>query len=255
MPTSTTPPDLFDTIVHALVQARRSGVPWQPASFDPALQVADAYRIQDAVASGMGWFSADGGRVAGWKAGGKGQMTAAPLPVVLASGATWQPGASRDLLLEAEVAFRLGRTPASAADVLACISHVCVSIEIVGTRMVGGLASPGAWKTADQQMHGVLAVGAESPYAASQLRDWAQQTFTAHVNGTLRAEGKGSHPNGDATAPLPWLFDHAQARGRSLRAGDLVTTGAWAVAPIAPGDLVEVAFAGIGAASVRIAAA
>lgn len=253
MPTSTAAASLFDTIVRGLVQARRSGVSWQPASFDPALEVADAYRIQDAVASEMGWFAADGGRVPGWKAGGKGQMTAAPLPVVLASGATWQPGATRELLLEAEVAFRLGRTPASAAEVLACIGSVCVSIEIVGTRMVGGLSSPGPWKTADQQMHGVLVSGPEMPYAASQARDWAQQGFTAHVNGTLRAGGKGSHPNGNATEPLPWLFAHAQARGRALRAGDLVTTGAWAVAPIAPGDLVEVAFSGIGAASVRIA--
>ena len=74
-------------------------------------------------------------------------------------------------------------------------------------------------------------------------------------NGTTRADAKGTHPNGNAPHPLPWLFDHAQARGRGLRAGDLVTTGAWVVLPVQPGDHVEVAFEGLGTASVRVAAA
>ena len=178
-------------------------------------------------------------------------MTAAPLPLVLASGSTWRPGATRELLMEAEVGFRLGRMPANAEDVLACIATMCVTIEIVGTRMVGGLNAPAAWKTADQQLHGVLVAGTEIPFAP---RDWMEQGYKVAINGALRAQSKGTHPNGNAPQPLPWLFTHAQERQRGMRAGDLVTTGAWAIVPIQPGDLVQVEFAGIGNASVRISA-
>ncbi len=249
-PTSNPLSPLAQTIVRGLAQAHRGASAWQPEIFDPSLSTADAYVIQDAVATELGWFA--NGRASAWKAGGKGQMTAAPLPVVLPSGATWQPGATQGLLAEAEVGLRLGRTPTSAADVLACISSMCVTIELVGTRLVGGMAAPGAWKTADQQLHGVLVAGAEMPFAP---RDWAEQGYAVAINGSLRAQAKGTHPNGDAPHPLPWLFEHAQARGRDLRAGDLVTTGAWAVIQIEAGDLVEVEFAGIGSASVRIGAA
>ncbi len=207
-PTSTTQSPLFNTIVRELARAHRSGLAWQPEAFDASLGTAEAYGIQDAVAAELGWFT---NGVAGWKAGGKGQMTAAPLPVVLASGSTWKPGATGDLIAEAEVGFRLGRTPASAEDVVACISTMCVTIEIVGTRMVRGLAAPAAWKTADQQMHAVLVAGAEIPFVA---RDWAEQRYTLTVNGNTRAQAKGTHPNGDALAPLPWLFEHAHARAR-----------------------------------------
>ena len=251
-PTPQAPADttLFDSIVHGLAQAYRNAKAWQPARFDESLSVADAYRVQEAVGRELGWFS--DGRVPAWKAGGKDPMTAAPLPLVLGSGSTWQPGATQGLLMEAEVAFRLGRTPASAADVVACISTMCVSIEMVGTRMVGGFAAPSPWKTADQQMHGVLVGGAEIPFAP---RNWAEQACTVTINGAVQAQVKGTHPNGHAPHPLPWLFDHGRARGRDLQAGTLVTTGAWVVLKAAPGDLIEVAFEGIGGASVRVAAA
>ncbi len=249
MHTTKLPCALFASIVHGLAQAHRSGVSWQPDHFDASLNTADGYAIQDAVAAELGWFAQ--GRVPAWKAGGTNQMTAAPLPLVLASGSTWCPGATRELLMEAEVGLRLGRTPASAEDVLACIATMCVTIEIVGTRMVDGLAAPAAWKTADQQVHGVLVAGTEIAFAS---RDWMEQNYTVAINGALRAQGKGTHPNGHAPEPLPWLFVHAQERQRGLRAGDLITTGAWAVIPIQPGDRVEVEFAGIGNAAVHIAA-
>jgi 2-keto-4-pentenoate hydratase len=249
-PQSSTDTTSFDSIVHGLVQAHRGATAWQPASFDASLGVADAYQIQEAVGRALGWFPE--GRVPAWKAGGKHPMTAAPLPRVLASGSTWQPGATQGILMEAEVAFRLGRTPVSAADVVACISTMCVSIEMVGTRMVGGFAAPGPWKTADQQMHGVLVAGAEIPFAP---RNWAEQACSVTINGAVQAQVKGTHPNGDAPHPLPWLFDHAHARGHDLQAGTLVTTGAWVVLKAAPGDLIEVVFEGIGGASVRVALA
>lgn len=236
---------LAQSIASSLVQARRSGVAWQPAAFDAALSLDDAYRIQDGIAAELGWFAS--GRPSAWKGGGQAQMNAAPLPVVLASGAHWSSVGSHDLAMEAEVALRLARTPSGPDDIVACIGSLCVTIELVGTRMVGGMKAPLPWKLADQQVHGVLVAGAEIPYSP---RDWAEQACVVKINGRVRAESKGSHPSGNALHPLPWLVDHARSRKLDLRAGDLITTGAWAVIPIEPGDSIDVEFAGIGAASV-----
>ncbi|MDB5886762.1 MAG: hypothetical protein JWR74_2933 [Polaromonas sp.] len=238
---------LAQSIVHELVQAHRSSMAWQPEQFDAALGVEQAYLIQDAVAAELGWFAA--GRATAWKGGGKAQMSAAPLPVVLPSGATWHCAGTHELAMEAEVAFRLGRTPIGPEDILDCIAAMCVTIEMVGTRLKGGMSAPMVWKLADQQVHGVLAAGEEVPYAA---RDWARQQCTVTVNGVNKAALTGTHPSGDALYPLPWLFGHAKARNRHLQAGDLITTGAWAVIKVEPGDLIEVAFADIGQAAVTI---
>jgi 2-keto-4-pentenoate hydratase len=241
---------LASRIAHALVQARRSGTPWQPdLPFDDTLDTEQAYAIQRAVADDMGWFAQ--GKVPAWKAGGKGVMTAAPLPVLLASGTTWQPGATVELIAEAEIALRLGRTPTSAETVIDCVSAMCVSIEMVGTRIVRGLSAPGAWKTADQQVHGVVVAGTEVPFVR---QDWSQLVCSLLVNGKEVAATTGGHPNNDPTAPLAFLYAHAQAQGLPLQAGDLITTGACALHKVALGDEVEAVFPGIGRTTVTVAA-
>ena len=238
---------LIESIVQGLVQARRYRQPWAPPVFDAALSLEDGYAVQAGVAAAMGWFPS--GRATAWKAGGKAQMTAAPLPLVLPSGAHWSPDGGGDLVMEAEVAFRLGQTPTSAGGVAGCIASMCVTIEMVSTRLAGGLQAPPAWKLADQQLHGVLVTGDDVPFAP---RDWAAQRCSIVVDGERLADATGSHPNGDALAPLPWLYDFAQRNGVPLRAGDLVTTGAWLVRPVHPGVQVEAHFPGIGTATLSI---
>ncbi|MDO9436682.1 2-keto-4-pentenoate hydratase [Hydrogenophaga sp.] len=233
-------------ITSGLVDAHRSGVAWAPPAFDAALTLDEAYRVQDAVAQHLGWFSSSG--ASAWKAGGKAQMTAAGLPVVLPTGSSWSAAGCHELALEAELAFRLGRTPTGREDVLACIATVCVSIEMVGTRMKDGFAAPMAWRLADNGLHGVLVTGHEVPFVQ---RPWAEQSASVKVNGAVRADVRGSHPNGDPLAPLPWLVEHLHSRGGQLRAGDLVTTGAWSVLRVNPGDSVEVSFDGVGKAMLQ----
>ncbi len=241
-------PERIEGIADGLAQAWRTGKAWLPAGgFDDALGIADAYRIQDAVAERLGWFAA--GRPAAWKGGGKAQMTAAPLPAVLPSGSTWSSFGSHELGMEAEVAFRLGRTPTSADDILPCIATMCVTIELVGTRLAGGFAAPLAWRLADQQVHGGLVAGTEIPFSP---RDWTAHPFSVTINGKVHTKKTGSHPSGDALYPLPWLEGHARDRHLALQAGDLITTGAWAVIPVAVGDAIVVEFPGIGTASVSI---
>ncbi|MDO9406482.1 MAG: fumarylacetoacetate hydrolase family protein [Polaromonas sp.] len=237
---------LAQTIARELVQAHRTGVAWNPGSFDTALSTDDGYRIQDLVAAELGWFAS--GQAAAWKAGGKApNMSGSPLPVVLPSGSSWSSAGTQGLAMEAEVAVRLARTPTGPQDVLDCIGGLCVSIELVGTRLQGGMEAPGPWKFADQQVHAVLVTGPEIPFSP---RDWAAQSFEVQINGTSAGKGTGTAANGDPLSTLPWLFDHAIRRGLPLRAGDLITTGAWAVIPVKAGDRIRTTFDGIGEAEV-----
>jgi 2-keto-4-pentenoate hydratase len=174
---------------------------------------------------------------------------------VLQSPAAWQAPGPDEVVIEAEIAFRLGRTPASAADIVASLGTVCVAIEIVGTRLVGGLTAPGTWKLADQGLHANLVIGAElayAPFARFTPEDWAGQASRVQVNGKTVAETRGTHPTGDPLSGLAGLFDHAARHTGGLRAGDIVTTGAWIIEKVRPGDLVDVDFPGFGSAQVRI---
>lgn len=237
-------------ITQALLAARQSGTPWQPERMDETLSLDDAYAIQAEVAQALGWFE---GRPQAWKVGGLPMLNAAPLPEVLVTPAVWPLAGQMSVIVEAEVAFRLGRTPESAQDVLACLSTVCVAIEIVSTRLVGGLSAPPVWKLLDQGLHAGLVIGAEQPYsvASSTLPAWSAQHCQITINGQVAAQAVGTHPSGDPLIALPWLFEHAARFTGGLRAGDLVTTGAWLLQTVVAGDTVEVEFEGLGA--VRLA--
>jgi 2-keto-4-pentenoate hydratase len=239
-PASASLSPLAQTIAREIVQAHRTGVVWQPEAFDAALTVDEAYRIQAAVARELGWFL--DGRAA-WKVGGIApNISGSPLPVVLPSGAVWPAANAHGLTMEAEIAVRLTRTPTSADEVLDCIGEVCASIELVSTRLADGLNAPTAWKIADQQVHAVLVAGAAEPFA--QI-DWTAQSLTVDINGDRAAQGTGTAANGNPLSTLPWLFAQAQRAGLPLKAGDLITTGAWAVIPIATGDHIRVVFDGL----------
>jgi 2-keto-4-pentenoate hydratase len=255
-------PDPVDQIVQGLVAARRSGQAWAwPVGEQPPdLSLDEAYAVQAGVARAMGWFA---GRPTAWKVGGSPVITAAPLPQVWPSPATWAAlalaGANSpdEVLVEAELAFRLAATPAHANDILACLGTVCVSLEVIGTRLAQGLSAPAHCKLADQGVHGGLVVGTELPYAACAgftEDDWRQQACALRVNGAVRQQLRGSHPTVNPLLALPWLVRHAAQHTGGLRAGDIVTTGAWAVVPVQWGDLVEVAFEGLGSVTLRATA-
>ena len=239
-------------ITQGLIEAWRSGQRWQVDFSAVDLGPADAYQIQADVAQALGWFP-QGPKA--WKVGGYPNASAAPLPEVLLSPASWQAPFKDALLVEAELAFRLGRTPSGPEDLRSCLETVCVSIELVDTRLAGGLQAPAAWKLADQSVHGSLVIGREQPCGPCSrfgIEDWARLSCSLTINGRLARQVQGGHPNGDPLCALPWLAAHAAAQGVGLRAGDLITTGAWIAQAAGPGDQIEVAFEGLGSASVRI---
>lgn len=239
-------------IIDGLISAWQSGQRWRPAAFEPALADEDAYAIQAEVAARMGWLP-QGQRA--WKVGGYPRPSAAALPQLLASPAQWHPLFGDAVLVEAELALRLERRPASAAEVPSCVGSLCVAIEIVDTRIEGGLQAPAGWKLADQSVNASLVCGDwmdYRPYAGFAAADWSGLGCRMQVNGELARQARGTHPNQDPLCALPWLFDHALRHGDGLRAGDIVTTGAWIALPASPGERVEVEFDGLPPAVLRI---
>ncbi len=242
----------LNAIVHRLVQARQTGQPLPAEALDPTLTSDEAYAIQAGVAQALGWFP-QGPRA--WKVGGTTVISAAPLPDVLSSPATWSGSGDEPVLVEAELAFRLARTPESPEDILGCLGTVCVSIETIATRLHLGLQAPAAWKLADQGVHGGLVIGPEQPceaFARFTDADWRQVACRIHVNGQLLQQAQGSHPALNPLSTLPWLVTHAAAYTGGLRAGDLITTGAWLVVQAQAGDEVVVDVDRLAPAHLRI---
>ncbi|RPH41120.1 MAG: 2-keto-4-pentenoate hydratase [Burkholderiales bacterium] len=251
----TTPPAAPATLAAlALLEARRLGTQ-VPAPGLP--DSATAYAVQRTVLAALG-EPADGAP-RHWKSGGSGPATHAPLP---SAGVLRSPADARGLplrlrLVEAELAFRLGRDvgPEEAARALSgaaidWVDALCVSIELVESRWLEGLHASAPDKLADLQSHGALVLGDWVPFAP---RDWAMQRCTVRIGSGAPVERIGTHPLGDPLRGLPEWARHASADGTVLRAGTVVTTGSWAgMLEAAEGDAVDVVFDGIGGASVRL---
>lgn len=248
-----TPTDI-DTLVAALVQARRSG---RPVPALPVPDAASAYAVQQGVADALGWFAQAPARA--WKSGGP-SRDAVLTHAALAPAGVWRsPAQSGDFpfqlrLIEAELALRLGADVDAAlaerldaASASALVDALCVSIEVVDSRWADGLAAPALAKLADLQSHGALVLGDWVPFEA---RDWAAQTCRVRIGQAPERQFTGSHPMADpAFVLVPWLR-HATRAGATVPSGSVVTTGSWCgMLPALPGDSVRVVFEGIGEAS------
>jgi 2-keto-4-pentenoate hydratase len=248
-------------LAEALVEVRRAqnrqahGGPrfegLDPALFVAPRDAAGAYAVQQAVAHELGWFAS--GRASAWKVGAPARDAtpeATPLPPagVVESPATLAAGAFTSIGIEGEVAFRL-RDPSGSTD--DAIGEIVVTIEIVAPRFRDLAAMPALLRLADQGVHGALVVG--SGIAWRGPIDWARQVAVVRRNGITVAETRGGHPLGDLRYLVAWLARHAASRGYPLAAGDLVTAGTWTgLVPARAGEVVSVAFPGIGEASVAL---
>jgi 2-keto-4-pentenoate hydratase len=257
--TSPDPAGTIAAIAQSLVQARRRH-PHCLATAPTLPDASMAYAVQDAVAQSSGWFG-DAGPLH-WKSGGASReavLTHAPLPPAgvwpsPADGRGW-PFALRGI--EAELALRLGQDVdadlAAGLDVAAALRLVdamCVSIEVVDSRWAEGLAAPALARLADLQSHGALVLGPWLPFAA---RDWSAQTCRVTVGNRPAREFRGSHALGDPAFVLPQWLRHATRAGEVVRAGSVVTTGTWCgLLEAAAGEFVDVAFPGIGHATLQL---
>jgi len=215
-------------LARRLLEARRTRVllAGGPAEAAP-LSEAAAYAIQDEVLAALG------GR-RGWKVGAasaQAEPMCAPLPAsgVHADGAVLAAAGFGFTGVEVEIGFRFGRDlPARAGayrreEVLAAVESVCATIELVDSRFAGWRDRSPLEQCADLCNHGALVAGMASPAPASV--DQTRQAAELWVDGRRVVANTGGNTAGDVQRLLIWLAGHAAARGQSLRAGEIVTTG------------------------------
>ena len=238
-----------------LLAARQTGRPLAalPEEARPGT-LADAYAIQDAVASKLGV-------IGGWKVGAKSAMaepTCAPLPapLILRSPQRFASGRFAHQGVEAELAFMLSYDlpsrpqPYRVVDVVEAVATVHPAIEIVDSRFVDLGSVDALSQLADHQSNGALVVG--NGVALPHAFESSTQQVTLDIDGERVVESPGSNPAGDVLRLLAWLANHAVARNGGLRRGDLVTTGSWTgMRFVAQGARVEAVFAGIGGVDVE----
>lgn len=206
--------------------------------------------------------AADGGRIywerwsrnpqpaVAWKAAViDGDMVLAPFfdGMVLDSPASIAGDAFVTCILEAEVAFRVGRDFAptegghSQASVLAAVSNAYIVIEAPNSRFVEPPGMPGM--AAD-------GVGNQALIMGPEIEDWQSKDLVSLpcqilINGEVVAEGRDQRPN--PIAVLVATINEINARGMTVKAGEVVTTGAAAIhAPGQAGREVTIRFPEIG---------
>jgi len=155
----------------------------------------------------------------------------APVPDdrLFRDGAAVPMAIARQTGVECEYAFRLARDLLPGPDALgedeiaAAFDAILPAIEIPGTRY-GRLAEyGGAALVADAGALGALVVG--EPVTGLDPRALGAAPVRLSVDGTTVAEGSGAVMDGGAFGPIHAFVNRARARGRTLRAGEVVVTG------------------------------
>jgi 2-keto-4-pentenoate hydratase len=134
---------------------------------------------------------------------------------------------------EAEVAFVLRRDldspQATVSDVIQATDFVLAAIEVVDSRIAG-------WDIkitdtiADNASSGAVVLGT-TPYSLTGL-DLSAVTMTMTHEGAVVSTGSGAACMGSPVTAMAWLAREVARRGRPLRAGEVVLSGA--LGPVVP---------------------
>lgn len=212
--------------------------------------LAEGYAIQEHLVRRL--LNAIGGRPIGYKVACTSELAQRALGVdgpffgVLLS-ATSYPGPARlpaaafaVRCVEAEFAFDLAADvppgPVYTAETIrAYVAAARPGIEIVDHHFHDWQAVGAPSLVADNAIHGAWIYGA--PYHRWHELDFATHPTELVVNGTQRFPGCGAAVLGNPLNVLAWLANELPRFGRSLRAGDHVTTGLTTAIYLAePGD-------------------
>ena len=238
-----------------LAESTRAPVAQLSASY-PELTVADAYRIQ---AENIQRRERAGAVPVGHKIGltsvaMQEQMNVAePDSGILLDDMIIADGASLAIerlivpRIEAELGFWLGTDLAgpevSVADAEAAIASVCLALEIIDSRFKDWRIS--LVDTVADNASSAFAVPGRT-IAFSSALDRKGELVTLRVNGSVAAVGPGSAVLGDPIEAVAWLARRLSATGDSLRAGQLIMTGAvHASVVLEPGTDIEASSPGL----------
>ena len=250
-------------IINALRDARKSGEKLTYYPGPTPASMAEAFAIQSAVRTSIGW------KHAGWKIGctseraQKALKTDGPFPgpiynaQLFASHAHIQTLPSNSRTTEPEIAFTMARDlPARdkawpVDEVLDAVATVHPSIEIVNPRLPKGFNDVVEWYVADGGLSHALVLG--QGVKPLNRADYAGITNRVSLNGISKYSGIASNALGGPELALTWLANNLIAKDLFLRAGDVVTTGVITeVFDTSIGDHVEATYDLIGKVSVHL---
>ena len=228
----------------------------------PPSDIDAAYAVQSA------WVArqvADGARIVGHKIGLTNPAVQAQLGVdqpdfgILLDTMACPAGEPIDITrtvqprIEAEIAFVLAddldAPGIGPADVAAATAHVAAALEIVDSRIAQWDISI-VDTIADNASSGLFVLGDQrSDLDGLQLRACTMTMWRGGDAGSGNAvsAGSGAACLGDPLAAVAWLARATRFRGRPLRAGDVVLSGALGpMVPVCPGDSFHACVSGIG---------
>ncbi len=255
----------LEQLAQDLAAARAGGWTVSPPADDrSALSLEQAYEVQERVTALLGAESR------GWKVGstsvaaqqrlGTSEPGAGRLPrqYVFESGAHVGVSPAHDVQVEVEFAFRLGMdlaprdAPYEAGEVRQAVAAFMPGIELVGSRLVSGLAGSGrALVTADGGANVAFIAGRE--VALTGPWDLVDHECSLRINGEQTVTGTGARALGDPVLVLTWLANHLAARGMTLASGEIVTTGTCTgLEHVTHGDVLVGDFGSLGAVEVHL---
>jgi len=131
--------------------------------------------------------------------------------------------------IESEFAFRFGKDlpmrdkAYSRDEILDAVVAVLPAFELISPRFDTLLQDRVALAAADCGLNGGFVLGEDT-------KEWREIDYPSHkvtltIAGELAAEGTGANVLGHPFNVLDWLVNHLRARGITLRAGEIVSTG------------------------------
>ncbi len=197
-----------------------------PLDVVPA-DLESAYRIQELVIGDKG--------IGGWKMGARSspagrRCAALSAEWLLADGAAIPPTLFHAPEIEVEIAFRLvadlpaGKEDCTMAEVRAALGSAHAVFEVVESRFVDRRSAPPLSLLADAYSCGAVCVG--SGAANWDMLDYAALDIRLFADGSELEAAQGGASLEEMLEGLVWLANHASRRGRGLRAGQFVLTGA-----------------------------
>ncbi|MBL8383565.1 MAG: hypothetical protein JNM90_10835 [Burkholderiales bacterium] len=152
---------------------------------------------------------------------------------------------------EPEIALEIGRdlrpedAPFDAVAIMRATHAVLPAIEIIGTWYTPWTQAGAANLIADNAAHGHWIFGAAT--TAWQDLDLLEARISLSINGGLVAAGQVRNVDDGAFGAAAWLANALAAAGRTLKAGEFVTTGSvTAPQPVAAGQSVSADFGPLG---------